>query len=185
MIAKLIGKPRNSRQIGFALKGLARRNRGIIEGQINSVGNVRAIPMSQQFDPNDGFLDERMFINNNNNEESVEDANRRIIRNLRNQNRNRNQPNLGDDSSSNESEDSDENTEEDNNTLLLYQFHTGNVPWWRVIGSGGIVSVRSRPEDRDNQVNRLEEEGIQCIGYRVNMKEFEWNPPRSLFDPEG
>lgn len=162
MIAKLIGKPRNSRQIGYALKHLPNENA------------QRSAPMSVQFDPADGFLDERMFIN-----ASVEES---------------------DSESSSQEEESDDDHSSPNNdsTQTSLQpgsnsirprrrkrpkYHNQNVPWWRVLGSGGTVSVRERVDARDLQVQRLRQEGIECESYRVNMNEYEWDPESSLFYP--
>lgn len=54
------------------------------------------------------------------------------------------------------------------------QFSTVNVPWWRIIGSGGIVSMRESVEERDRQVDALRDEGIEVNGYKVDMRQYEW-----------
>lgn len=60
------------------------------------------------------------------------------------------------------------------NTTINTQFSTGNVPWWRIIGSGGIVSMRESVEERDRQVDALRDEGIEVNGYKVDMRQYEW-----------
>lgn len=97
--------------------------------------------MALQFDPRDGFLDERLFINGDS--------------------------------------DDDEEKEEDLGPTGA-QFHSGNVPWWRVIGSGGVVPVRANARMRDAHVARLQEEGVVVTEYRVSMREYGWDPPSGL-----
>lgn len=53
-------------------------------------------------------------------------------------------------------------------------FSTANVPWWRIIGSGGIVSMREAVADRDRQVEALQAEGVEVNGYKVDMRQYEW-----------
>lgn len=138
-IAALIGKPRNARQVGFALKGLPNEH-------MSNSSVSRSTNMALQFDPRDGFLDERMFIGSRDDDDS-----------------------------------SDEEDSGGDRQATPPRFHTGNVPWWRVIGSGGVVPVRARPEQRDNHARRLLEEGVECDGYRVDMRLYEWVPQANLF----
>ena len=44
----------------------------------------------------------------------------------------------------------------------------GNVPWWRILGSGGKICLRG-PNALEQRV-RLEGEGVRFRGSRVDMK---------------
>lgn len=126
-VAQMIGKPRNARQVGTALKLLPRNP--------NDPRNpTSSQSLDQQFDPNEGFLDERIFL-----------TYREPLR--------------------------PPETEQRHEPL----YHTENVPWWRVLGFGGIVSMRDDRYARDFQVEKLREEGIECNNYRVNMKAVRWD----------
>lgn len=109
-IAKLIGFPRNARQVGYALKQLPSEQARVPAGEID-----------EQVHPQTGLV--------------------------------RQQP------------------------LRAPHYHSGNVPWWRVIGSGGSISVRENSDGRDRQVHRLLQEGIQTVGdtYKVSMKMYGWD----------
>ena len=44
-----------------------------------------------------------------------------------------------------------------------------NLPWWRVVNSEGIITLRSAQE-RDSQRAKLEQEGVEFIeDYRINL----------------
>ncbi len=51
----------------------------------------------------------------------------------------------------------------------------GGLPWQRIMGSGGRISLRG--ESALEQRFRLEAEGVRFKGKRVNMKEFEYKFP--------
>lgn len=109
-IARLIGSPRNARQVGYALKQLPSAQARVPVGEID-----------EQVHPVTGLVRQQK--------------------------------------------------------LRAPRFHHGNVPWWRVIGSGGVIPMREDPGSRDRHVERLREEGILTIEdtYKVSMKIYAWN----------
>lgn len=151
-IATLIGRPRNSRQVGYALKQLPNEDGSFL------VGGDGGVPMSVQFDANDGFLDESMFTNGNvqNSQEDEDTESNTQSRSTRSNERRRG-----------------------NRTTPI--FHHNNVPWWRVLGSGGVLTIRGNLGARDLQAEILRLEGVECEDFRVSMKEFEWDPPSHLY----
>lgn len=48
------------------------------------------------------------------------------------------------------------------------------LPWWRVILSAGLVSVRESGELE--QVRRLRNEGVEVNGLKVDLSEYGWFP---------
>jgi methylated-DNA-protein-cysteine methyltransferase related protein len=60
--------------------------------------------------------------------------------------------------------------------------NTGNLPWHRVIGSGGKILLPS--EDGLHQQTLLQLEGIPFRGNRVNMRECEFHFRRKVSTTE-
>lgn len=50
------------------------------------------------------------------------------------------------------------------------------LPWHRVLGAGGSLSLPKGSAGFDEQVGRLQEEGVPVIGGRVRMREWQWQP---------
>ena len=50
------------------------------------------------------------------------------------------------------------------------------LPWHRVLGAGGTLSLPKGSAGFDEQVGRLQEEGVPVIGGRVRMGEWQWQP---------
>lgn len=169
MIARLIGKPRNSRQIGYALKNLPNEHR------------QRRVPMSALFNPSDGFLDERMFVNGDVEAESESELDSSSDSEDENQNTQTNQPEADSNHSSQRNISSQESRR--GRRRKTPKFHHNNVPWWRVLGSGGKITIRGRLDARERQAERLRQEGVECELYQIDMKTYEWNPPARLYQP--
>lgn len=55
------------------------------------------------------------------------------------------------------------------------QYHSGNVPWHRVINSKGGVSTSKRPDmPEDQQQNMLEAEGVRFVDCCVPLEKYYW-----------
>ncbi len=50
------------------------------------------------------------------------------------------------------------------------------LPWHRVIGAGGTISLPKGSNGFAEQTGRLQEEGVVVIGGRVRMREWQWQP---------
>lgn len=49
-----------------------------------------------------------------------------------------------------------------------------DLPWWRVIQSLGAIAIRDSGEFE--QAKRLQEEGVEVSGLKVNMTDYGWFP---------
>ncbi|CAJ1891948.1 DNA base-flipping protein [Aeromonas dhakensis] len=50
------------------------------------------------------------------------------------------------------------------------------LPWHRVLGAAGTISLPKGSAGFDRQAGLLQEEGVPVIGGRVRMKEWQWQP---------
>jgi len=60
------------------------------------------------------------------------------------------------------------------------------LPWHRVLGAGGTISLPKGSAGFDEQIGRLQEEGVPVIKGRVRMREWQWQPDlgrAALSDP--
>jgi len=57
-----------------------------------------------------------------------------------------------------------------------YPYHTGNVPWWRVISSAGVISPRDEGAVK-LQAQKLREEDVEVDGnYKIRLADHGWFP---------
>lgn len=54
------------------------------------------------------------------------------------------------------------------------KFHHENVPWWRVVSSGGKIAVRENFFAREEQARRLTEEDVDVDDFTVKLGTFGW-----------
>ena len=66
------------------------------------------------------------------------------------------------------------------------KFHSGNVPWHRVINAKGQTSTNKRPDMPDDQQRRmLESEGVKFTADVVDLERYLWKgPPTSSKKPK-
>ncbi|MFM4704194.1 MGMT family protein [Aeromonas bivalvium] len=50
------------------------------------------------------------------------------------------------------------------------------LPWHRVLGAGGKISLPKGSKGFDEQTRRLQQEGVPVIKGRVRMQEWQWQP---------
>ncbi|ELM3615495.1 MAG: MGMT family protein [Aeromonas sobria] len=50
------------------------------------------------------------------------------------------------------------------------------LPWHRVLGAAGTISLPKGSQGFAEQTGRLQQEGVPVIGGRVRMKEWQWQP---------
>ena len=50
------------------------------------------------------------------------------------------------------------------------------LPWHRVLGAAGTISLPKGSQGFAKQTGRLQQEGVVVIGGRVSMKEWQWQP---------
>lgn len=50
------------------------------------------------------------------------------------------------------------------------------LPWYRVLGAGGRISLPPGSAAFNAQVGQLQEEGVPVIGARVNLSQSQWRP---------
>lgn len=50
------------------------------------------------------------------------------------------------------------------------------LPWHRVLGAAGTISLPKGSQGFAEQTGRLQQEGVVVIGGRVRMKEWQWQP---------
>ncbi len=50
------------------------------------------------------------------------------------------------------------------------------LPWHRVLGAAGTISLPKGSAGFDKQAGLLQEEGVPVIGGRVRMREWQWQP---------
>ncbi|MGE6106284.1 MGMT family protein [Aeromonas sobria] len=50
------------------------------------------------------------------------------------------------------------------------------LPWHRVLGAGGKISLPKGSKGFDEQTGRLQQEGVPVIKGRVRMQEWQWQP---------
>ncbi|MCE9968658.1 MGMT family protein [Aeromonas salmonicida] len=50
------------------------------------------------------------------------------------------------------------------------------LPWHRVLGAGGTISLPKGSTGFMEQTGRLQQEGVPVIGRRVKMREWQWQP---------
>ncbi len=50
------------------------------------------------------------------------------------------------------------------------------LPWHRVLGAAGTISLPKGSEGFATQVGLLQEEGVAVIGGRVRMRDWQWQP---------
>lgn len=50
------------------------------------------------------------------------------------------------------------------------------LPWHRVLGAAGTISLPKGSPGFAEQTGRLQQEGVVVIGGRVRMKEWQWQP---------
>ena len=54
------------------------------------------------------------------------------------------------------------------------------LPWWRVVNSKGIISLKT-PEGKDYQKFRLKQEGVAVSDeYRIDLNKYLWEPPDTV-----
>jgi methylated-DNA-protein-cysteine methyltransferase-like protein len=75
-------------------------------------------------------------------------------------------------------------------TVLRQTSSTRAVPWFRVINSSGRISFPLGSEAHARQKKKLEAEGVDFVGGRVNLRMFGWPPSVASLDeylwtPEG
>lgn len=50
------------------------------------------------------------------------------------------------------------------------------LPWHRVLGAGGTISLPKGSTGFMEQTGRLQQEGVPVVGGRVKMREWQWQP---------
>lgn len=50
------------------------------------------------------------------------------------------------------------------------------VPWFRVLRSNGQIAFPVGSEHANEQIARLQEEGVLVVNHRVDMKRYQWQP---------
>src|SRR5690606_39297020 len=50
-----------------------------------------------------------------------------------------------------------------------------DVPWHRVVASPGRIAFPPGSEDYEEQLRRLQAEGVACLGGRIDMRRFGWH----------
>lgn len=73
-------------------------------------------------------------------------------------------------------DDQDDQDEDQSSPEPQTSFHTGNVPWWRVINSQGKISPRGNHFAEDRQVEMLQGENVEVYEKSVNLLEYGWFP---------
>ena len=67
-------------------------------------------------------------------------------------------------------------------TVLRQTPSTRAVPWFRVINSSGRISFPLGSEAHARQRKRLEAEGVDFVGGRVDLRRFGWQPSAASLD---
>lgn len=52
----------------------------------------------------------------------------------------------------------------------------GTLPWHRILKADGKIALPEGSTGRQEQISRLEVEGVRVIGGRVDMDQFQWQP---------
>jgi len=52
----------------------------------------------------------------------------------------------------------------------------GSLPWHRIIKADGKIALPAGSAGRQEQIRRLEHEGVAVIDGRIDMKKFQWRP---------
>ncbi|WP_368166166.1 MGMT family protein [Aeromonas sp. R9-1] len=50
------------------------------------------------------------------------------------------------------------------------------LPWHRIVGASGRISLPIGSAAHEEQVGRLQQEGVVVLGGRVRLKEWQWQP---------
>ena len=50
------------------------------------------------------------------------------------------------------------------------------LPWHRILKADGKIALPAGSRGRDEQIRRLQDEGVAVVEGRVNMKKFQWQP---------
>lgn len=59
---------------------------------------------------------------------------------------------------------------------ILKSHDEEDVPWWRVINNQGRISIKNMFHGADEQVHRLEAEGVVVADFAVNMHKYRFQP---------
>jgi len=51
-----------------------------------------------------------------------------------------------------------------------------SMPWHRIIKADGKIALPAGSPGRQEQIKRLEQEGVTVISGRVDMQQFQWQP---------
>lgn len=57
--------------------------------------------------------------------------------------------------------------------ILRTQTRKHRLPWHRVIGKGGKISIKD-PEGHMRQIRLLQSEGVEFVNDTIDMEKFEW-----------
>ena len=52
----------------------------------------------------------------------------------------------------------------------------GQLPWHRILKADGKIALPDGSRGREEQIRRLEAEGVVVVNGRVDMKKFQWQP---------
>jgi len=51
-----------------------------------------------------------------------------------------------------------------------------SMPWHRIIKADGKIALPAGSPGRQEQIKRLEQEGVTVVSGRVDMQQFQWQP---------
>lgn len=52
----------------------------------------------------------------------------------------------------------------------------GSLPWHRILRADGKIALPAGSTGRQEQIRRLEHEGVTVVAGRVDMQKFQWRP---------
>ncbi len=52
----------------------------------------------------------------------------------------------------------------------------GSLPWHRILKADGKIALPAGSTGRQEQISRLEHEGVAIVAGRVDMQKFQWQP---------
>ncbi|MEG3765783.1 MGMT family protein [Alteromonas sp. 14N.309.X.WAT.G.H12] len=54
--------------------------------------------------------------------------------------------------------------------------HDMSIPWHRILRSDGKIAFAANSEQAQEQKQRLLSEGVAISGYRITLKQYQWQP---------